>query len=303
MFLIEIFWRVILPVFVVITLGFLYARTNNVDTRPFTRLVWNVTGPCLAFASLAATTIPDEDFIRLFFFVVIVTLILWPITLVSAAWLRLDRATSSSFQLSVLFGNIVNYGFPMLLFAFGQGGVDRGVIIMVGNQVLLATMAVFIASRGTQDWRQSLRSIARVPLLYASLFGFIVNRTHIAIPHPIFDPIQLVGNANLMFMLLLLGMQLAQVKLADGRRALGVAVFLRLVVSTAIGAALATVMGMQGLTRQAAIAEMGTPTAVYASVIASEYNVGGSFAAAAIFVSTLASMVTLTIVLALLGVR
>jgi hypothetical protein len=303
MFLLHIFTRVILPVFVVITLGYVYARVQKVDVRPFARIVWNLTGPCLAFASLATTTIPDDDFARIFIFVIITTLALWPLTIAAARWLHLDRPTTSSFQLSVLFGNIVNYGFPMLLFAFGQSGVDRGVVFMTGNQLLLATLAVFIASRGTQSWRQSLSSMGRVPLLYGSLLGFAVNRLGIVIPAPIFDPIKLVGEANLMFMLLILGMQLAQVQLTDGRKAIAVAVALRLVVSVAVGTVVAALLGMQGLTRQTSIAEAGTPTAVYSTVIATEYNVAPGFAAATIFLSTLLSMITLTVVLALLGVR
>jgi len=302
-FLTHIFIRVILPVFVVISLGYIYGRATKVDPRPFARVAWYVTGPCLAFAALATTTLPDDDFARIFTFVLITTLAIWPIAILSAAWLRLDRQTSSAFQLSVLFGNVVNYGFPVLLFAFGDGGLERGVIYMTGNQVLLATLAVFVASRGHAEWQQSLLNIVRVPMLYASILGFVVNRLAIAIPQPIFEPIRLVGEANLMFMLLILGMQLAGVQLRDGHIAVAVATVLKLVVSVGIGVIVAILLGMEGLTRQASIAEAGTPTAVYAAIIAAEYDVAPGFAAACVFVSTLLSMVTLTVVLAWLGVR
>ena len=303
MFLADIFVRVILPVFIVVGLGYAYARVTSVDAKPFSRLAWNVTGPCLGFASLATTTLPDDDFARIFIFIVVLTVALWPLAIGAAKWLRLDRQTSSSFQLSIMFGNCVNYGFPVLLFAFGQAAVDRGVVIMAGNQILLSTLAVFIAARGRLNWRQSLAQMTKVPLLWGSIAGFVVNRTGIVIPHPIFDPIQLVGQANLMLMLLILGMQLAQVKLSGERAALTVAVGMRLVVSVGLGAVLALIMGMQGLTMQASIIEAGVPTAVYAAIIAAEYDVAPGFAAASILVSTLVSMGTLTIILALLGVR
>jgi malate permease and related proteins len=303
MFLLHIFVTIILPVIVVLTLGYMYARRFSPDVRQFTRLVWNITGPCLAFAGLASSSIPNDDFVRIFVFVAITTLALWPITEVAARLLHLDRPTTSSFQLSVLFGNIVNYGFPVLLFAWGAGAVERGVVYMTGNQAFLGTLAVYLASRGSSSWRKSLGNIAKVPLLYASLLGFIVNRLAIVIPKPIFDPINLVGQSNLMIMLLILGMQLAQVKLTDGRKAIAVAVALRLGLSVVLGAVVAAMLGMQGLTRQVAILEAGTPAAVYASVIATEYGCNPDFAAATIFVSTIASMVTMTIVLALLGVR
>ena len=303
MFLFHIFQSVIFPVFVVIALGFLYARVNAVDVRPFTRLAWNLTGPCLAFASLAKTTIPDDDFARIFVFVVLTTLALWPVSAACANWLGLDRPTSSSFQLSVAFGNVVNYGFPVLLFAFGQAGVERGVIVMTGNQVMLATLAVFIASRGRSDWRQSMKNVFRVPMLYASILGFAVNRLGVTIPGPVFEPIRMLGEINVVFMLVILGMQLAQVKLQDGRKAIGVAVGLRLLGGAAIGAVLAVALGMQGLTYSASIVEAGVPTAVYSVIIATEYDVAPGFAAATILITTLLSMGTLTVILALLGVR
>lgn len=303
MFLLHVFATVILPVFVVMILGFVFGRTNKPDIRSFTRLVWNITGPCLAFSALVTSTIPDDDFARIFVFVILSTLLVWPVSIIAARLLHLDRPTSASFQLSVLFGNVVNYGFPVLLFAFGPGGVERGVVFMTANQVLLATLAVFIASRGHASLRESLGNIFRVPLLYASILGFIVNRLAIPIPKPLFDPINLTGQANLMLMLLILGMQLASTQIADSKKAIAVAVALRLGVTVVVGAIGAALLGMQGLTRQAVITESGTPTAVYATVIATEYKLNANFAAACILISTLLSMVTLTIVLALLGVR
>jgi predicted permease len=303
MFLLHIFERVIFPVFVVIALGYLYARLHTVDVRPFAKVAWNLTGPCLAFASLVKTTIPDDDFARIVMFVVLMTLILWPLSILAARMLRLDRQTSSAFQLGVLFGNVVNYGFPVLLFAFGEGGVERGIVFMTGNQIMLSTLAVFIASRGRASLRESATNILKVPMLYASIAGFAVNRLAITIPAPVFNPIKLLGEINVMFMLLILGMQLAQVKLSDGRVAIGVAAGMRLLGGAALGVLLAGPLGMHGLTRQAAIVEAGVPTAVYSAIIAAEYDVAPSFAAATVFVSTLLSMGTLTIVLALLGVR
>jgi len=303
LFLYHIFVRVILPVFIVIALGYIYARRQSVDVRPFAKVAWYLTGPCLSFTAVAETTIPDDDFARIVIFVILMTLALWPLAIVAGRWLKLDRKTASSFQLSVLFGNVVNYGFPVLLFAFGQPGVERGVVVLTGNQIMLSTLAVFIASRGQADWRKSLTNILKVPMLYAFILGFAVNRLAITVPQPIFEPIKLVGEINVMFMLLILGMQLAQVKLTDGRAALGVAAGLRLLGGAAVGVALAVLLGMEGVTRQSAIVEAAVPTAVYSAIIAAEYDVAPGFAAASVFVTTLASMGTLTIILALLGVR
>ena len=95
MFLLHIFVKVILPVFIVLGLGYIFGRTNKPDIRSFTRLVWLVTGPCLAFAALVTSTIPDDDFARIFFFVILSTLLTWPVAILAARGLHLDRQTSS----------------------------------------------------------------------------------------------------------------------------------------------------------------------------------------------------------------
>lgn len=301
--LLHIFVTVIFPVFIVIGIGYVFARTSPVDVRPFSRLTWWVTGPCLAFTALANSTVPDNDFFNILALSVLSTLIMWPVSALAARSLRLDRVTASAFQLSTMFGNVVNYGFSVLLFAFGPSGVERGVVFMMGNTLLLSTVAVFIASRGRSDWRSGLLNVTKTPMLYAALLGFFVNRTGIVIPTPVFEPLRLVGEISLMLQLMILGMQLSQVKLGRQRAAVGVAVGLRLAFSVLIGLGLALLLGIDGLSRQASLVEVATPTAVYATIIATEYDAAPTFAAAVIFVSTIASMGTLTVLMALLGVR
>ncbi len=303
MILVPIFVRVVLPVFVVIAMGFAYARLTAADIRHFSRIAWYMVGPCLAFTSLAKSTVNESDFFAILVLAIVVTLAMWPVAALTARGLRLSRSTSSAFQLAVLFGNVVNFGFPVLLFAFGSGGLERGVIFMMGNTLLLSTVAVFIASRGHSTWRQALLNVFRMPMLYASVLGFLVNRAGITIPSFIFEPLRMVGETALMLMLLILGMQLSQVRLSDGRLAIAVATGLRVLGGVAVGTVAAQVIGLQGLSRQAFLVETGTPTAVYAAIIAEEFDVAPGFAAATIFVSTLLSLGTITVLLALLGVR
>jgi predicted permease len=56
---------------------------------------------------------------------------------------------------------------------------------------------------------------------------------------------------------------------------------------------------MTGIERAAAIIQSATPTAVLASIIAIEYELLPEFVATTVLFSTLASVVTLTVILAL----
>ena len=64
-----------------------------------------------------------------------------------------------------------------------------------------------------------------------------------------------------------------------------------------LGLFFASLLGLSGITRQAAIVEASVPTAVLAMVLATEYDTAPRFTASVVMVSTLASLVTMTLVL------
>jgi hypothetical protein len=67
----------------------------------------------------------------------------------------------------------------------------------------------------------------------------------------------------------------------------------------AVGAALA--LGLEGETRAAVIVLAGMPTAVIATIIATEFKVQPQFVTRSVVISTLASVGTLTVLLTLVG--
>lgn len=74
----------------------------------------------------------------------------------------------------------------------------------------------------------------------------------------------------------------------------------RLVAGPVLAAALAVAFGLGGVERDAGIIHASTPTAVFAAIIALEYDLLPKFVTAAVLLSTLLSLVTMTVVLALL---
>ncbi len=75
---------------------------------------------------------------------------------------------------------------------------------------------------------------------------------------------------------------------------------LRLVVGPIIGLALAAVLGLSGVARQAAVIESAMPTAVITTILAIEYGIDPVFVTSVVVVSTLLSPLTLTPLIAYL---
>ena len=137
-----------------------------------------------------------------------------------------------------------------------------------------------------------------MPGMYAMALGILVNATGIQIPATIFDPLKLVGDSILPFLLVVLGMQLAAVNLDGQWLGASAATFIRLVIAPGVSILATYLMGLSGVTRQAMILENSMPTAIFGVALAQEFDTAPDLITTVIFISTLASMFTLTVLIA-----
>jgi predicted permease len=298
--LLTIFVHVILPVFVTVAVGYIAGRFLSFDLKTLSRFGLYILAPCMVFTAMARTTISPVEFGQIIVFYLVTLLLAYGISALAARLLRLDHAATSSFHISILFTNCVNVGFPILLLAYGATAVDRGLIYMIVMQVFLQTFGVYLAARGRANPRDAFTRLAQMPGMYALAFGIIVNAAGIQIPAVIFDPLKLIGDSILPFLLVILGMQLAQVDLRGQWLVASVATAIRLIIAAGVSILVANGMGLTGVTRQALILENSMPTAIFGVALAQEFDAAPDLITTVIFLSTLASMLTLTVLIAVI---
>jgi predicted permease len=296
--LLNVLLNIVLPVFLVIGAGFAMARIFAVDAHTLSRVALYVLAPCLVFSKLVETTVTGSDLVQIVVFTVLATLLILALSWLVARLMRLDRSTESAFMLSSTFTNCGNYGLPLVLFAFGQQGLERALIYFVTSAFLVNTLAVFVASRGKAKATTSFLNIFKIPIIYAIAAAFALKASGAALPGFVSEPTDLVGNAAIPVMLLLLGVQLARSSMGHRIGLICTATVVRLVGGALIGLALATVMGMSQLTAQVSVVENSTPTAVMTTILSMEFGTEPEFVTGVIFASTLASMATMTLLVA-----
>ncbi len=295
-------FTIVVPILLVAAVAFGLGKAHVVtEQRSFARLSLYFFSPALAFNSLARSSINGNDLIAILVFAVLMLVIVGGIGLVLARVFKFDRLLTSAFLLSILFVNAGNYGIPFNQFAFGTDGVARAAIYFTANSVLANTVAVYIASAGHSDMWKSLRAVLKMPLAYAALLGLLFNALHLRLPQPLSRAIELAAAAALPVMLVNLGLELARAKLRDYEWRVFLATGIKLLITPAIALGLAAAMGLQGLTRSTAVIEASMPTAVMASLIATEFHARSDFVTSVVFLSTLGSTVTLTVLLLILG--
>lgn len=297
--LLSVFLDNVLPVFIVTGVGYLLARVLHADVRSLSRITFNALSPCLVFNVLVTSHISGDAFARMTLLAVIVVVGIGVIARLVTLPLRLDRSMTIAFLLVVMFSNSGNYGLPVVLFAFGPHALAQASVYFVANAVLTYTLGVFLASAGHRSVAQALRGILRVPAVYGVVAAGVVLAAGVHLPLAVQRPIELLSNAALTTMILVLGMQLARGAWPERPALVGLAVTLSLVVTPILAFGASALLHLAGPARQAAILQSGMPSAVLTTIIALEFDVAPAFVTACVLFSTLLSTLTVTVLIVL----
>jgi predicted permease len=296
--------NVVLPVFLVIGLAALAQTRLHLDISTLSKAVFYLFAPALVFDSLATSDVSGAEFGQITTVLLLTTLVLWALGIVTSRLLRLQGPTQAAFLAAILLMNAGNYGLSVSLFAFGEQGLARASLYFTISALISASLGVYLSARGHMTGRQALRQMIGVPLMYGAALGVVFNLTGLTVPEPLGKAIHLLGQASVPIMLSVLGVRLAET--FRGKQglshlpALGVVTITRLILAPALAWLLAGAIGLQGLARDVTILESAMPTAVITTILATEYDSDPPFAAMAVLVTTVVSLVTVTVLLNLL---
>ena len=290
----------LLPIFLAAGTGYLLSRWLKADPRTLSQVTFYIFSPCLVFTILIENQVGANEILKMLLLAwggaVIIGVIAW----LTGRVFKLDRKMLVAVMLTSIFMNSGNFGMSFNLFAYGQEGLAQAGIFFVSMSIATYTVGIFIASMGKASPRQALVNLLKVPAIYAVLLAIVFLRAGWQLPLPIERTTQLLGDAAIPAMLVLLGMQLSAIRLDGQTRPLLLANGLRLIISPLVALGLVMVLGIAGVARQVGVLEASMPSAVLNIVLATEYDVEPAFVSAAVFTSTLASAFTLTPLLAIL---
>ncbi len=290
----------ILPTFVLGAIGFALARFLGADVKMLSRVSFNALAPCLVFHLIVTAQIGPDETWRMGAFTVALVLGIGLLGRLVAVPFRPDRQMLAAFLIVVMFSNAGNYGLSVILFAFGREALARAAIYFVVSAVMLYTLGVFIASSGRRSAWEAARGVFRVPTVYAVVAALAVVALGALPPLWVMRPVQLLSDAAIPVMMLVLGMQLERGAWPKRPGLVGAAALITLVASPALGFLLASLLGLHGPARQAALVESAMPSAVITTIIALEFDVAPAFVTATVVVTTILSPITVSLLIAFL---
>jgi predicted permease len=218
----------------------------------------------------------------------------------AAKGLGLNGASRRAFMMVVMFSNGGNYGLPVVRFAFGPETLTYATIFFLAGSVTTYVVAAFFAGSHRHRIAGALEKIWKMPSLYGVALALVVLAIGRPVPDAIMRPVAMLSDAALPVMILVLGMQLERAVWPARPVIVGLAVGISLVAAPFIALGLAGLLGISGAARQAAVILSSMPVAVVTTILALEFELAPEFVTSAVFVSTVASPLTLTPLIAYL---
>ncbi|MEM9009615.1 MAG: AEC family transporter [Pseudomonadota bacterium] len=230
------------------------------------------------------------------------------ILVLAAGLLRKEAVAVAAFEAqTATIGNVGFLGLPMFVALYGQAAALPVLMGLVVDLVVFGSLIVMVveAGRGGGGLRTvatALLGLARNPMILSVVAGLAWSASGWALPGPIDDFLTILGAAATPCALFAIGCSLAQ-QSADRRRSAAVGLsFVKLVLHPlAVAAAMLLVFDVDPFLAAIAIASAGMPVAGNVFILAQHYGIAAQRVSAAILISTVLSVLSVTIVLALVS--
>lgn len=282
--------EIVAPVFLLAGLGFAWVRFGFEFRIQFvTRLASSVAVPCLVFTALMQTEATPSALATIALAALVGYLAIGALALALLLLMKLDLRT---YLAPLIFGNTGNLGLPLALFAFGDEGLGLALAVFAVTAILGFTLGVWLVSGGG-----SPVALVREPLVLATVLGGVFLWQGWETPRFLTNTLELIGQMAIPLMLLTLGVAVA--RLTPGN--LGRAIWLSLVrVAICIGVALAvgSAFGLAPVAMAILVLQLSMPMAVISYLLAEKYGADAQAVAGLVVVSTLISVLSLPLTLA-----
>jgi predicted permease len=295
----------ILPVFGLIAIGFVSAKTRFITTsatQGLSLFVFNLALPALLFRTMILMDPQGSELIPLWLAYFGGLVVVWIAASVCAHLVpALKGGGGASAAMSATFGNVVMLGLPLTLSHFGEAGaVPVSFIVSVHAPILwLAAMLHFETARqgrAPSPWhllRQLGREFARNPIVLALVTGSLWRATGIGLD-PILDrTLELLAAAGIPAALVALGLSLAGYSLKGQWSGIATLIVLKMILlPIVIWIFAAKLVGLPPLWVEIAVLIAAMPTGANAYLFAQRYETAVPAVSGAIAIGTVFALFT-----------
>lgn len=298
----------IVPIFLLIILGFLLNNKFDLHIHSLSKLLFYLFVPSFIFVNLYTATL------RLDMFNILACGILMLvsnaiISSVIAKIRKYDVGLTNAFKNSIMFNNSGNIGISLITLVFTSApfviegktpylheAITAQIIILVLQNITTNTIGFYNAGKARMNTKSSLAQIFTMPSIYAVPLAILLKSSPVdLITTTLWPGLEYLKNGLVPMSLITLGVQLSKTDFDFKNIEVYLSVFIKLIISPLIAIIYIHMFGLTGAVAQTVFIAHAVPTAVNTALIAVECENNQDFASQAVMISTIASSVTLTL--------
>ncbi len=292
----------VLIIFILMGVGFVCSKAKLIDekgTRQMTDILLMIVMPCVLIKAYQKEFSPE--LIMGLLLAALFALIIHVVGIVIST-LVFKKEESLKYRVSIFSSVYSNCGFmaiPLLSAAVGADGVFYGSAYLAVFTIITWTHGICLYSGSLKEI--SIKRILKNPGIIGTVIAIILFVTGIKLPYVIGESVSYIAGLNTPLAMLVTGAYLTKVdfKKALNNASIYVVSLLRLVVIPIIAVIIARLAGIEPLIAKSVLISAACPTAAIAALFATKYNLDSTYAAEAVSVTTVLSVITIPLVLLL----
>ncbi|MCL1604268.1 AEC family transporter [Succinatimonas hippei] len=203
--------------FIIIAVGFLSHKSKIQYTdfdRALSRFIINISCPALVLSSVMGENLPDPDLVVPLGIVGIASYAL--VMLISIPGSRLftrNKADLGVYSFMLVFGNVGFIGYPVVAALFGHESIFFAAVLNFTNSLFIFSLGMFFVSGGQQKLQFDYKFLIN-PIMIASYLSILIVCFEIKdFPIILSEPLKMIGSITVPGALLIIGSSIAQIPL------------------------------------------------------------------------------------------
>lgn len=286
---------IVLPTFIVIFIGYLIGRLTKIDMAAVVDIALYIGAPALVFISLLNKKIVLVDAAKVWAAAII---IMFGCGIIAWLVFKILKQRHSGLYVSISMMNTMNIPFPVVYLAYGVEGLIAATLFYIPNSLLMSSLGVYIMAG--RRWRESIKEVFKLPIIYAAALGLILNLLDVNVPELVIGSLDLIAMMALPLVLLVLGYNLSKARMTSFPTTL-LASFLRMGIGLVIGLFVVNFLDITSIFRSVVILVSAMPAAAMSSILATKYGNEADLVSSVVFLTTIASLIIIPFLLNMLA--
>jgi len=206
-----VFLNVVTPVFILVVIGYFVGPRLNIEARSLSRTAYFVFIPAFVFNIISEAKIDSELALQMLSFILVAQIAVALLGFMVGKALRQSREITAAFVVIATFGNVGNFGLPLIVFRLGETARTYATVYFVATVFISFVICVGVASWARSGGVTAVFSVFKTPALIALIPALVFNITDVEVPIFLSRLSGLLGQAMIPVMLVTLGVQRGQI--------------------------------------------------------------------------------------------